>query len=217
MPRKRGQTRIRKRKERGISKTNTQTCLYVDDDAEVLRRYRAGRGSNSKIIRELVSKALFIERMEQAGQDVTSQHVIRTQTGVVHEGITPLITSLNETKHLVEDSVRQMQQEYASIEERLKRIEHAFGFIIKALDRMLQNIVLIWSLIWVYVFEFYYTVLVSTGRSLTKEQLNRNYKDRVHDIRIKLTKYSLIEDVALESAVIMVVKNLRRDSADPPS
>lgn len=214
---RRGDSRVRKRKERPISTTNSGACLYLDSEAEVERRFKAGQGTRSKIIRELVSKALYIEKLEEAGHDVTQRHIVRTQQGVVNEGIAPLVVSLNETKNFVETGLRQMQGEYASIEERLKRIENALGFIIKAFDRVLQNIVLIRALIWVYVFEFYYTVMVSAGKKLTPEQLNKNFSDRVKDIRIEATKHSLSDDVVLENTVATVAKNLKADATRPPA
>lgn len=144
--------------------------------------------------------------------------VVDAQKSVVSEGNAPLIAALYEQKSFVEGSVRQMQLEYASIEERLARIENALMFLIKGFDRILQNIVIIRAVIWHYVFEFYYTVMVSADKRLKREHLQKNYEDRLKDIKIEATRErSLCGEVALEKAVSVVGTNLRRDGNNPPS
>jgi len=234
-----GLRRRKKGKERPISHVNSQTSLYTDDEREVAKMISASGRTRADILRDLVTSGLRAQRFRAFGKEEALSDVIDAQKSVVSAALAPLVGAITDEKNFVEESVRLMHIEYVSIEERLTRIELASGqafvehkdtieeriarieqalaFLIKGFDRIIHNIVLIRALIWQYIFEFFYTVLASTGKGLTPAQLQRNYEDRLKDIKIEAARErNLCGEVAFEKAVNVVSRNLVRDARNPP-
>jgi hypothetical protein len=209
--------RIRKKQIKPLAKATAQTNLYQDDERELCRMVQASGRKRADILRDLVAAGMRAKRLQAVGKDMARQDVVDAQKSVVSASQAPLITALMEQKDYIESSRRQMQKEYASIEVRLGRIENALGFLIKGFDRIIQNIVIIRALLWFYVFEFWYTMVLTGGNRLTKEQLKRNYEARIRDIKVEAARErSLLGELAFEKAVETVAANLKQDATNPP-
>ncbi|OLE51293.1 MAG: hypothetical protein AUG51_24030 [Acidobacteria bacterium 13_1_20CM_3_53_8] len=177
-----------KRKKRAISKNNISSLLYVDNEKEIRDRSRAREGSHSEIVRNLVSEALRARHLKEYGKDETMWNVREAQRRVVGEGIVPLVDLLEEQKRYVEALASGIREEYLVIQERLKTIETNSSFLVRAADRILQNMVFVRALIWHYIFTFYHAVIVSANQKLTRAQLERNLDDRMKEIKIEAAK-----------------------------
>lgn len=217
MPEESKRKRVRKRK---LSKKNAQTYLWEDSDrlVDTIVAGSNGKIKRAELIRDLVDEALRARNLKAAGHDETLFAVRKAQTGVVSEGIAPLVGILTEQRGYVERSMAQMQQEYVFIAERLQRIENALGVVMKGFDRIVQNIILIRALIQFYIFEFYFTVLHSTGRKVSPQDLKRNYLERVKDIKIEAARErETFGEVALERTVAVVAERMVAEAKNPPS
>jgi hypothetical protein len=211
--------RGRKRRRR-LAKEHVQTNLWEDTNRAINSMVASsnGRLKRAELIRELVDEAVRARHLKAVGHDESLYAVVKAQTGVVSDGIAPLVSLLKEEKIYVETSMAHMQTEYVEIMERLLRIENAFGVVIKGFDCIVQNIILIRALIWSYIFEFYFTVLNSIGQKLTREQLRKNYEARVRDIKIEAAKErTLFGEVVLERTFSKVAENMYAEARNPPS
>src|SRR2546423_715877 len=211
-------TRIMKRKKRAISKNNISSLLYVDNEKEIRDRSRAREGSHSEIVRNLVSEALRARHLKEYGKDETMWNVREAQRRVVGEGIVPLVDLLEEQKRYVEALASGIREEYLVIQERLKTIETNSSFLVRAADRILQNMVFVRALIWHYIFTFYHAVIVSANQKLTRAQLERNLDDRMKEIKIEAAKEKLLAgEAAFENTVKLVSRNPEPDAKNPPT
>lgn len=213
-----GLRRSKTKKSKPISNASAQTNLYTDDERELQRIIKASGKTRAQALRDLVSKGVRADKFQRIGKDESLSDVIDAQRSVVSAALSPLIAALDEEKRFVESSMIHMETEYASIEVRLARIENALSYLIKGFDRVLESIVLIRSFMQFYIFEFYYTVMVSARQQLTREQLQKNIEERKKDIKIEVAKErSFLGELTLEKIENVVTKNMIADAKHPPT
>ncbi len=207
----------RRKRERAISKRTTGTKLFSQDDLDVDRMSKNQEKTRGEIVRVLVAGQLRHQRLKEAGQDEAMVEVRYAQKLVVEEAIAPLITQLTQQKEYVETASRRTLAECVEIRERMITVEDNSRLMMSGFNRIMQNIVLIRALLWHYIFTFYQKILAGAGRKVTNEELQKNYEERLAEIKLEEARARhLFDETVAERAVNIVGQNLLKNTVSPP-